>query len=496
MTLVDARGWSKRNCCRLASGELAVRPGLRRVLAPDSQRMFCGGFSILNQFTGETWSYVFDVTSSVSSNRDLRLRIYDEDWQIFQTFSLNRNVDPRVITHAVVEGEILICSPDFPTLFGLVGSGVILAVKVASDNPSTTAIDMPSGIVSSFGNRFAIADGVTLYFSDPLTPTGGDARTFVPQNANQRPAPIFGLHEGAGGALVCITRAGVFGLDSSAGAVGIVGSNGTAWRMLNHAESYSFCSSAVVNGRVYALSRKGYKLVDVENDTDEVLNDPMVPFTYGARIASDDWRTARMFSGDDGPYVSITGACSAHDLDEKIRSWWSCNVGSTFNVRGVLKTPDGDDMLLAEDGIYEVVQEGNFDGDTTSTPAGTQPKGFLAGRVLTGPADNFTARDVTATASVGGTSGGVVYIAVRGDAPTPAVVPADIRGLVEGSSSWGASGRIYEPAPLQVQRAQFDLNSRDVSVEYGADFPSTRLGEGVDVVPSESAKKRPVERGP
>lgn len=489
--LVDARAWWKLNVFPLPSGETAARPGLRRIYTPDANRMLCGGFTVLNSYTGEVWHYVFDITSSVSSPRDLRLRILDEDLQIFQSLSLNVNVDPRVITHAVVEGEILICSPDFPTLFGLVGSGVILAVKVPSDNPSTTAIEVPRGIVSSFGNRVAVADGITLYFSDPLSATGGDVRTFVPQNANQRPAPVFGLHEGAGGSLVCLTQRGVYGLDSSAGAVGIVGSNGTAWRILNHAEATTFASSCAVKGRVYALTRKGYQLVDTEGATEEPLNDPMIPRLYGTRIANDDWREARMFATNDGPAVSTTGACSMHDLDDEVRSWWRCNVGSTFNVRGMLKSVDGDDMILAEDGVYQMM--GNFDGDLTATPAATQPKGIIYGRVLTSPDDNYTARQIEAVASVGGA--GSIYVAVRGDGQT-LTVPADNRALIEGTSTWGGSPTTpYEPAPLQVARWQGDLNTRDVGVEFGADYPLTRIAPAINATPSESATKRPVNRG-
>lgn len=491
MTTVDMRGWTKKDVFPLSSGEIAVRPGLRRVLAPDASRVFVGGFSVLNPFTGEVWSYVFDCTSSVSVNRDLRLRVYDENWTIQQTLGLGLNVDPRVITHAVVEGQIIICSPDFPTLWGLVGSMIILAVKVASDNDSTTAIDVPVGICCSFGNRAVIADGPSLYFSDPVGSTGGDLRTYVGQNQNQRPAPVFGLHEGAGGALVVLTQRGVYGLDASAGAVGIVGSNGTAWNILSHAESWTFASSAAVNGRVYALCRKGYKLVDTENSDEETLSDPMIPRTYGPRIASDDWREALMFSGDDGPVVSYGGNVSMHDLSEQVRSWWTRAASDgLFRVRGVLKTPDGTDLLMSEDGIYEPV--GNYDAGTEATPAATQPKGVLLGRVLTPVGENPRARDLRFAASCGGE--GNAYVSVRGDAQT-LTIPADNRALIIGTSSWGATGVIYEAAPLAAGRWQGALDTHDMGVECAADFAETRLSVALDFGTSESAKKRPGEAG-
>lgn len=38
MTTIDSSRWTKRNVWRRASGELCVRPGLRRVYAPESGR--------------------------------------------------------------------------------------------------------------------------------------------------------------------------------------------------------------------------------------------------------------------------------------------------------------------------------------------------------------------------------------------------------------------------------------------------------------------------
>ena len=492
MTNVDISSWAKTNVWMLSSGEMAVRPGLRRHLAPDASRIFCGGVSVLNQFTGEAWHYVFDCTSSVSTSRGLRLQIYDDDFVIFQTLTLGVNADPRTITLAVVEGQILICSPDFPTLWGLVGSMMILAVKVASTNPSTTALDVPRGIVSAFCNRFVIADGPSLYFSDPIAATGGDGRTFVAQNQNQRPSPIFGLHEGAGGQLIVVTQRGTYGLDASASAVGILGNNGTAWQLLNHAESNSFNSSCSVAGRVFALCQNGYKLVDIEGDSVEVISDPMLPRAYGPRIAADDWRGGRMFGGDLGPVVSMSDSVSMHDLAGKCRSWWNRpQSGTAFAVRGMLKSADGIEFIMAEDGIYEPV--GNYDADDlTETAAAAQPKGVFTGRVPSGPGQNTTIRSVRAVGSLGGT--GSIYVAVRADAQSD-VPPADARALVVGTSSWGAAGVIYEPAPLAAVRWQGALNSHDIGIEIALDFCDTRTGTAIDVGTSESATNRPGERG-
>lgn len=667
MPLQNITEWSKLNVYPLQSGELAARPGLRRILQPDGGRKFVGGFSVQNPYTTETWHYLFDLPSTTSINliqwsedvtqsswavsanitrtaspysspifndsyvvdltvaassfgistpvtltsgtatvsvylkagtasitdlnlydatavvnrhavrvtwsagvptlstivgsgtllpvvnvgngwyrigftvngvvatnsnslfiypagipsatgsvsiwgaqvqngstlgdylstqgvlpdTALRLKILDEDFNVFQLFRMNANVDPRVITHAVVEGEIIISSPDFDTLWGLVGSGVIFAKAVASDNPSTTAIPVPRGICTPWCNRVVIADGASLFISDPVSATGGSTRTYVGQNQNQRPAPIFGVHEGAGGQLIVLTSRGTYGLDASAAATGIVGSNGTDWRLLNHHESYTHASSCVVRGRIYALSKAGYLLVDIENNEEVSLDDAMMPRAYGPRVASDDYRSSRMVAGDEGPMVGYGNALHVHAVADGVRSWWTCNVGSSFAIRGTLKTPTGLEMLLCEEGVY--LPGGNVDGEQLlANAAATQPKAVFSGIITMPPSSNPTVREVTYAAAIGGVGG--VYSAVRGDAQS-ATPPADTRSLVIGTSSWGATGVIYQPTPIASRRLQFDLNGDDVSIEVAADYPETRLHVAADVELSQSAPKRPNDRG-
>jgi hypothetical protein len=60
---VDARAWSKVNAWRHASGELCVRPGLRRIYTPESGRKLVGGFSVINSY-----AYEFRAIQSDGSN--------------------------------------------------------------------------------------------------------------------------------------------------------------------------------------------------------------------------------------------------------------------------------------------------------------------------------------------------------------------------------------------------------------------------------------------
>ena len=486
----DLRSFGKRNVWRLPTGELANRPGLRRIATPTAGRRWVGGKSVQNPWTLEVWHYVADVDTN---GRDLTVRILDEDFVEFQAIVTGVDVIPRGFSVVVVDQEVFVCSPDMPTLYGLVGSGLIVAVKVASDNPNTTAIAIPRGIACSVANRAIIADGSSLFISDPVAVTGGTIRTFVGQNQNGRPGVIFGVHEGAGGSLVCVTSAGTYLLDSAAFAVGVVGSNGSDWRLVHHHQAYSYDSSCAVRGRVYALTRRGFTLVDVENNDEVLLDDAMVPRLYGPRVQSPDWRTARLMDGDDGPMVANGDLLCMNDLPEGIRSWWSCAVNTTWRVRGTLRDIDGGAMLLAEDGVYLV--GGNVDGtQLLSGEAATQAVGVLFGQIPTSPKQNATLRETHWRAALGGA--GLVKVAVRGQQAVTGTPVADTRSLIIGTSTWGA-GSVYQPTPMARVNggADFNFNSGDMSLELAADYPETRLGTVLDLELSDSATMRTQDRG-
>lgn len=488
---VDATGFWKVNAWRLPSLELCTRPGLRRIYTPDSGKILVGGFSVSNEFTGEVMHYVFDVSDTGS--KALRLQILTEDFETFQILALNADVLPRVITYAVVQGQIIIASPDFPTLWGLVGSAMRIAIKVESDNPSTTAIDVPRGICTAWCNRVVIASGNSLFVSDPIAATGGDARTYVAENQNQRPGVCYGIHEGAGGMLVVVTSAGTYGLDSAAAAVQIVGSNGTDWRILNHHRAYSFASTAAVRGRVFALSQDGWLAVDTETNEDSQLSEGVMPRAFGPRISLEDYRTCRMYSAGDGPLIAsdLLNAVFRHDFSLEVSSWWrSAHSPTDFVLRGVLNEPGGREALVCGNGVFRA--EGNFDGELAlSSGVATQPKGVLLGIVPGDAHMNRLVRHVDVAAEIGGEDSIRIAVRARVRSGTPV---ADTEGLTIGVDSWGSATKIYTTTPLAAvrfdswgqQRAQ-----RDVSIEMVADGCLVRILPLATVEYSESAPERP-----
>lgn len=493
MMTLDARHWAKRNLWPLPGGELAVRPGLRRLYTPESGRELVRGFSVLNPYTGEVWHYVFDVATS--GTKALRLLILDEDFATFQTLALNVDAVPRGVSHAVIEGQIVIGSPDFPTLWGMVGSSVRLATKVASDNPNTKAIDVPRGICTPWCNRVVIGNGVSLYVSDPIASTGGSPRTFTAANQNNRPAPIFGVHEAAGGMLVVATARGTYGLDSAAATVGTVAKGAADWRMLNHHEALGFDSTCVVQGRVYGLTQGGYALVDVEDGAEKDLTEPMVSRAFGARISMPDYRAARILGADRGPIVAVEALSAVHltHLHEKVASWWTSEIAPTdFRVRGLLRAPDGTELLLCANGVLACT--GDFDGELAlSSGTATQPKGVLIGQQPSPPAQNPTVREIHVSAAVPG-PGSSIRATMRGRAKSQAGV-ADKQGITIGVDAWGTSAKRYTVTPLQSKRMQLDQNTDDLGLEVAADGCLVRLLPMVDIDTSASATERPRGRG-
>jgi hypothetical protein len=491
-TAVDLRPFAKRNCWTTADGQLCVRPGIRRVYAAESGRTIVAGFSVRNETSGEVWHYVFDVAST--GTKALKLRILDEDFQTFQVFALNVDVEPRGVSFSITNGQIVICSPDFPTLWGLIGSSVRYAAPVDSISGSTS-LAIPRGICTEWGGRCVIFDGRNMFVSDPIAVTGGSPQTFIAENQNQRPGVVYGAHEGAGGMLVLVTSAGVYGLDSSAAAVGIVGSHGADWRLLNHHQATSYDSSCVVGGRVFALTAAGWAVVDTDTQEEYNLVEPSASRAFGSRFALDDHRTERMFAMDQGPVIGSDTLSGIHMTDLRsswqCSSWWTATTGDTsiagMNLRGVLRMPDGGQALLTTLGAHLLT--GNGDGTSALSSASYVPAAHLVGNLPSAPSQNRRINQIHVGGAVGGS--GLLRCSLRGEGKT-ATPDADAEGLTIGASTWETATRLLTATPITDRRFAFTRNPmRDICLEVGADVGMARISPVAVLEESESAQKRP-----
>lgn len=492
MKKIDAKGWGKLNMWRHQGGDLAVRPGLRRLFTPGAGQTIINGFTVRNNYIDEVTHY---VTTTHATN-GVHLLLLDENYDTFQDFkwASDGGTTVRAVTFASVEGQLLINSPDLPPIFGMVGSGVEFAVKVSSDNTTTSALDIPSGITTSFCNRGVTAQGRSLFFTDPVAADGGDMRTVVGFNQNQRPGIIYGLHEGAGGMLVAVTSEGTYGLDADAVAVQIVGSNGTSWRLLSHVSAHSFNSSCVHRGRVYVLTANGWAAADIETTQETQIGDETMPRLHGPSLNLPDFRRCSIFSADAGPVIAAPriGVLHCSDIASGIASFWRDQTDYPGDLRGIMRGHDGGELWAMPDGIYIV--NGDFDGDIALSGADAEAavKGVLFGIDKGTPAQSRRVRHVHVSAATDGDE--LMYAAVRGYGKS-ATPDADANGLTVATDSWGASTLTWwTSTPMASVRFDFGSDvavTDDVSIEVAATGCLTRISTDIDVEYTESAQTRP-----
>lgn len=490
--IVDVKKWQKRNTWRTTSGALAVRPGLRRIYTPDEGRELCGGFSVRNDRVGATLHHVFSVSDSTTA-RDCTMHVFDGAFGELLRFQYRANVVPRALTDAVVFGQHLICSPDLPTLWGRVGNGYRIAESKASDSGAGVLATIPRGISTTWNNRAIICEGRNAYVTDPIAVGGGDLRSIIGENAFQLPGHVYGVHQAAGGMVVFVTSAGVFGLDSSASARAIVGAAGADLRLLNHNAAVSYESSAVVRGRVFGLTEAGFALIDAESASEQVLSEIEATRYFGPRIVEQDWRRARLFAGDLGPIVGHARQFAAHffDMIEGEGSWWT-HAGD-LELVGVLRDHDGEQMLIHKDGVRRIV--GDFDGEVALTSGITQSKAVIFGALPVIPSKNRDVLQVHAAAAVGGV--GSIAVALRGSQHS-AIPVVDPEGFTIGADTWTSAKRATS-TPMSDVRIKFGpadaRPTREPTLEIAVDGCLSRIAEAIDVEEAGGAERRPSKVG-
>ncbi len=484
---INIADMTQRNIRKLPSQEIGVRPGFRRLFSAGAGRTIVSAFSVKNIHSEEVRHYIVDSatdeTAFVSGSADPKITIYDENFVPWQVYDIRSNKRPSVVTHAVIIDQIMISSPDFDTVWGIVGSALTRAEKVDSVNPATSGLDVPRVFCAAWTHICVIYYGPNIYISDGVTLQGGSPRTFVAFNVQAVSAgPIYGMHVTAGGSLVVCATEGVFALPESANASGQIVL--PDWQKLSDHQTLSYNSSAHALGRLYGLTRRGFALIDQEMGTEVPLDDPYQPRGYGRRVQRPDWREGRIYPTQRGPLCTDeVGAFHLADIHESQRSWHTMTHDQEeAKVRGTLRQRDGDELLVTEQGVYR--WEGNFDGVTAlDSENADEVQGVAAHTVQAPPESSPTVRYLHVGAD--NTSGNIL-MAHRGtkrDAPGSGTQ----KGLVIGTSSWD-TGETYMPPALRSLRGAYADPTDDVAIEVGAEKPLTRINtacevqvEGIDV---------------
>lgn len=355
------------------NGRLRSRRGLVSVATPASGS-FVGGFTVESPNTSEPWHYLIEQATTGSAT----LRVYTEEFAEVFSYSLGRIGKDPVISWAMSNSKMMINSPSFSApLFGIVGGGLMTAMKQPSENPDVTTLDIPAGHVASFAGRFAIASGANIFFNEPRE--DDDPRAFPARGNVNVGATIYDMFQGDTGALMVFTSAGVYSIPSDILAIGQDVSGFVS--RIPGLETTKPRNATASNGRTVVLQR----------DAIDVIGGERMPVARGGRrywskaVEVEDLRLAgEVYPTPDGFIVGFRGR-RGHYLVGNLREGslsyaWSSTL--SFNVVGTLKTRDGEAMLILSDRVVMAHGRHDWNGSAVMAiargripvPAGSPPR--------------------------------------------------------------------------------------------------------------------------
>jgi len=458
MTSVSIKRFERHNVV-VGNGRLTTRRGFVVSLAATTlglvSHQFVGGFSVLVPSSSETEHYLFLQDSTTGL---MTMVVTDEEWGERYRLALGAHPNQPVFTHALVNNQLMVNAPSMSApLYGLPGGGMMPAVATASENPDTTALDVPPGHICSFGDRMPIAQGSVVYFNDPTI----DPRTYVAENVIAMPATIHDITQGPDGALWMLTPAGAFSMASDA---------------LGQGQSVAGFISLIPQVRT---SRPGgacstpFGVVALTADGVAVLNGGSVrtlPFsTYQGRRkltrpidVLDARQFGRVFPASFGVLVGFgtdRDYAVAVDLEEGSTSfWYTGDSAAVLNVVGVLRTRDGEDLIIDKSGVYALHTKGLR--DFSDLPAG-DIAGAVCGRIQAGPRENPLVRRVSISAANGGAPVAVCGNGVSDTAKATTVngdcVIGGAFGNLWGSVDWATLTARSVRCSLNVRATELDL---------------------------------------
>lgn len=443
MPSVDITRWERHNVVVDEQGRLMTRRGFADVFTPGVGR-FVAGFSLLIPTSSEIEHIIFTQSASTGI---VTMTTYDEEFSIGMTMELGHMPSNPVVTMAMVNNQVMINSPSFSApIYGLPGGGYMPALKVPSINPDTTALDIPTGHICSFGDRMPIAQGSVVFFNDP----GIDPRTYTAQNTLGLPGEVYDLFQGPDGGLWMFTAAGLFVMSADA-----LGQGQNVVGFVQHVPTLvtSNPTGAVSTPfGVVALTRTG---ISVFTSASSSARD--IPFAtfLGRRQLSlpvemiDVRQFGRIYSVEGGVVVGFGQAQAFFvfvDLANGGNVTFFRNEDNELNLVGTLHSRDDESLFLTQFRLRQMHVDG------AAAESSTDVTGVVCGKVQGGPQDNPLIRRITASVATGG---GVVSSGINGstDIGKTTTVNGD---LVAGTSVWG----VDEWAGLSTRSVRMTLNVR------------------------------------
>lgn len=455
--MIDLSGAELHNVV-IRNGRLTTRRGLYAVQSLASGVRYVGGFSVESPFTTEVWHYLFEQDTS---SLQCTMRVYTEEFLLVYSQDVGTLSRDPVITHAVVNNQIMVNSPSFSApLYGVVGGGMISALKTESENPDTTALDIPIGHTCSFGDRIPIAQGNVLYFNDP----GIDPRTYVAQNAFSLSGTIYDIFQSLDGSLYAGTSAGVSYVPQDA-----LGKGQTVEGFIGLIPGIQLSrprNMAVSNGVVMALQRDGLVVVGGKGQKIDVA--PYKgPRYYARSVEVDDYRlSGEIFATPSGFLVGFRGQ-HGHVLDFHLRENYQSYIWSpstAINLVGTLRSRENDVLMILEDKVVMPV----YRNDQFASAA---IKGVMATDTnLPEGVESLVRRIYTSSDNIGESAS--VYTAHNSVSET---VPTRSGDTIIGASQWSATAK-YGGRRYRQIRHSFAARASNLPVEVAINseaFPKT-----------------------
>lgn len=453
-------------------GRLAVRDALRSQISASTIRSgseLVAGFSVESSSTTETFHYLFLRNTTTA---DGYVHVTTEEFRDIAVLHLGSLPERPIITYAFQNQQILINGPGLAPLYAIVGGGITRAVKVESVNPSTTAIEIPSGICCAFGDRIAIAQGNTIYFND----AGTEIRTYVGENGVSLSGTIYDIFQGPGGALISVTSDGIYALPSDA-----LGQGQIVFGFFSKISGYqasNYRNATASRNRVFTLLQHGLGLV-----TDEIVGIPLTSYRhkrfyteYVGPGAAGDYRSGSIWKSERGVLVNTQGKVCQFDYDSQKTSWIYAN--SDIELVGIGRSRDGVDLWITPERVLEQIGNAEFDG--------YEVKGFACGIVPTDPSDSLVVRAVT---TISDNVGQDQYAYLGGRDKSAETPPPSRAANVIGTDVWSASAA-YVGQEERSRRHLFAERLDEIAIEVGAEGSGARLGV-IDVLTKGKSSKRP-----
>lgn len=452
MIPLDFNSFEFHNADLDGDGRPVVRNDISEITAANLSGLAAGKTFSLP--TGEVrHCLVFDDGSASTANR---VAIYDDGWTRRGTIDVAPGVI-RDFSVAQADGEMMVTSPDFFSLYGVVGSNLRQAAVVATEDPSYTALDIPMGITVSWQGRMVTAAYQTLWISDAQRP-----ETYTFQWAIALPGTIYGLHVAPNGALIACTTDGVYALPADAAASG-QGPAGVVDKVTN-TRITGFRKSVVWQGDIYMLS--GDSLYSMSGQSRKISTGSQIR-ALSPHVSVRDLADAQLFAWQEGFIVAISDKLCVVRPGDGFHSWWTDLPGALL---GVLEDSSGWPMLVFADGVYSLETESEI------------VFGGFSGQIPTPPEASPVVRSVTTSSNTDRHQ----YAALRGEQKSN-LTPQG--GAYIGSDLWGDATDAEDNA-MRSRRHHFANRTDDITLEVQAGCSGSIIGP-FDLLLKGWGKRRP-----